>query len=183
MWRGPWRGWQTVVQTASPHPANFPGATLCMGCRGLDTEEKQGCLPAGNPAAEGPASRTDMLLSAPERAGPDVPLSAPERAGPDVPLSAPERAGPDVPLSAPERAGPDVPLSAPDRAGPTSLPLPQTELPVSRASPHTCPSRAVWSLPVLRAGDPGMAAGQGRALLLGPGRGRLMMSSENRTGL
>ena len=147
MWRGPWRGWQTVVQTASPHPANFPGATLCMGCRGLDTEEKQGCLPAGNPAAEGPASRTDMLLSAPER------------------------------------AGPDVPLSAPDRAGPTSLPLPQTELPVSRASPHTCPSRAVWSLPVLRAGDPGMAAGQGRALLLGPGRGRLMMSSENRTGL
>ena len=159
MWRGPWRGWQTVVQTASPHPANFPGATLCMGCRGLDTEEKQGCLPAGNPAAEGPASRTDMLLSAPERAGPDVPLSAPER------------------------AGPDVPLSAPDRAGPTSLPLPQTELPVSRASPHTCPSRAVWSLPVLRAGDPGMAAGQGRALLLGPGRGRLMMSSENRTGL
>lgn len=69
-----------MVQTASLRPDAAPGAGLCMGFRGLDAEEKQGCLPARNPAAEGPASRTISPLSAPERAGLDIPPSAPDRA-------------------------------------------------------------------------------------------------------
>ena len=77
---GPWRGWQTEVQTASPCPDAAPGAELCMGCRGLDAGEKQGCLPARNHAAEGPVSRTDSPLSAPERAGLGIPPFAPDRA-------------------------------------------------------------------------------------------------------